>query len=196
MTGEPRIAPLEESARDDEVRELLAKVGRHGPDVHLFTTVVRHRRLFRRWLPLLGGLLSGELPARDRELLILRTALLCDTEYEWAHHEPLASEAGITSDELARVRVGSAAAGWSELDAALLRAAEELHESNTLSDETWSVLSERYSEQQLIEVPMVVGHYHLVAFTLNALQIQLEPDARLVAIGASLIDDIQSASGK
>jgi hypothetical protein len=32
-----------------------------------------------------------------------------------------------------------------------------------------------YDDKQLIEVPMVVGHYHLVGFTLNSLGVQLEP---------------------
>ena len=36
-------------------------------------------------------------------------------------------------------------------------------------------LAARYDERQLIELPMLVGHYHLVAFTLNSLGVQLEP---------------------
>ena len=44
-----------------------------------------------------------------------------------------------------------------------------------ISDDTWAALSERYNEQQLIEVPMLVGHYHMVAYTLNTLGVPLEP---------------------
>lgn len=62
-----------------------------------------------------------------------------------------------------------------ELDAALVRAADELHADQVISDETWAELAERYDDRQLIEVPMVVGQYHLVAFTLRSLRIQPEP---------------------
>jgi 4-carboxymuconolactone decarboxylase len=49
-----------------------------------------------------------------------------------------------------------------------------LHEKACISDATWTALSERYDERQLIELPMLVGHYHMVAFTLNSLGVQRE----------------------
>jgi alkylhydroperoxidase family enzyme len=56
-----------------------------------------------------------------------------------------------------------------------LRAADELHDESCISERTWEVLASRYDDRQLIEVVMVVGHYHLVAFTLNSLGVQPEP---------------------
>jgi alkylhydroperoxidase family enzyme len=61
--------------------------------------------------------------------------------------------------------------------AALLRAADELHADAYITDPTWKVLAEHLDERQLIEVCMVVGQYHLVAFTLNSLGVELESDA-------------------
>src|SRR5579859_6836350 len=58
--------------------------------------------------------------------------------------------------------------------AALLRAVDELHRDAAISDETWSRLSASYDEQQLIELCMLIGHYHMVAFTLNSLRVQRE----------------------
>ena len=84
--------------------------------------------LFSRWLPFGGKLLGGgKLPARDRELLILRTGWLCHAEYEWAQHREISKSIGIATDEIARVREGPDAAGWDPFDATLLRAADELH---------------------------------------------------------------------
>jgi len=37
------------------------------------------------------------------------------------------------------------------------------------------VPSERYDERQLLEVPFVVGHYHLVAMFLNSAGVEREP---------------------
>lgn len=171
----PRIPPLPADQRDERAVELLAAVARpDGEPMNIFTTFVRHPRLFRRWLPLGGVLLSGELPARDRELLILRTAHRCDAAYEWAHHVELGRAAGLTDEEIERVRLGPDADGWDPFDAALLRAADELHDTARIGDETWAALAARYDERQLIEVPFLVGQYHLVAFALNSLGVELE----------------------
>ena len=177
VAGPTRIGPLPESQRDEQAKELLDGVGAAGaPALNIFATLVRHPGLFRRWLPFAGKLLGGgKLPARDRELLILRTGWRCRAEYEWAQHREISKSIGITDEEIARVRAGAEADGWDPFDATLMRAADELHERARVSDETWAALSERYDERQLIEVPMLVGHYHMVAFTLNSLGVPLEP---------------------
>lgn len=143
---------------------------------HLFTTLARHRRLFRRWLRFAGGLMpGGRLPRRDTELLILRVAHNCDCAYERGHHERIAPRAGVSADEIARTAEGPDAPGWSDRDAALLRAADELHEERAIAEETWEVLHRELTEVELIELCMLVGHYEMVAMTVNSLRI--EPDA-------------------
>lgn len=172
-----RIPPLPASEQDDRARELLAQAGGEAAGAtNIFTTLVRHPGLFRRWLPFGGKLLAGKLPARDRELLILRTGWNCGADYEWAQHVRIARRAGVADDEIARVKDGPDAPGWDPFDATLLRAADELHAQATLSDATWAALAARYDERQLIELPMLVGHYHLVAFALNSLGVQVEDD--------------------
>jgi 4-carboxymuconolactone decarboxylase len=174
----PRIPVVPPEGRDPKTAELLELMpkGPDGGDMNIFAAIARHPRLLRRWSAFAGLLLmQGELPARDRELLILRTAWLCRADYEWGHHIPLALQAGMTQDEIDRVCRATTDDGWSPEDTALLRAADELHRDARIGDETWAALAERYSDQQLIEVCMVVGQYHLVAFTLRSLGVQREP---------------------
>lgn len=166
----PRIPPLPADERDERALELLAATG----ELNIFTTLVRHPRLFRHWSRFGGALLTGELPARERELLILRTGHRCAAPYEVAQHERIARGVGLGDDEIARVVEGPDAPGWSPFDAALLRAADELHDANRISDATWATLAEQLDERQLIEVCMVVGQYHLVSFTLNSLGVEVE----------------------
>lgn len=173
----PRISPLAIHDRDERTAELLASL-RFAPDaddMNLFSTLARHPRLLKRWSAFGGSLLfGGTLPDRDRELLILRTAWNTGADYEWSHHGSLARAAGLGQADIDRVVEGPDADGWAPDDAALLRAADELHGSGVIGDETWSSLAGRYDDQQLIEVPMVVGQYHLVAFTIRSLGIQRE----------------------
>jgi alkylhydroperoxidase family enzyme len=175
MSTGPRIAPLPDGERDDQARELLAGVRIAGGEANIFTTLVRHPGLFRKWMPFAGKLLAGKLPPRDRELLILRTGWNCEAEYEWGQHVRLGLDSGLARDEIDRITAGADAAGWSAHDAALLRAADELHAHARITDDTWRALATTYDERQLIEVCMLVGHYHLVAFTLNSLGVERDP---------------------
>jgi 4-carboxymuconolactone decarboxylase len=174
---EPRIPPLPPAQRDDRTEELLRslRADPDGPDLNIFATLARHPRLLKRWSAFGGTLLySGELPGRERELLILRTGWNCRAGYEWGQHVPIALDAGVTEDEVQRVPAGPDDAGWAEQDAVLLRAADELHRDARIGDGTWASLAATWSEMQLIEVCMVVGQYHLVAFTLNSLGVERE----------------------
>jgi 4-carboxymuconolactone decarboxylase len=175
----PRIEPLPPAERDERTEELLASL-RSGPDaadLNIFATLARHPRLLKRWSAFGGTLLGrGELPARERELLILRTAFNCRADYEWGQHVEIGRAAGLSDDEIARVADGPEAAGWSAEDTELLRAADELHADSCIGDDTWAGLAARWDEQQLIEVCMVVGQYHLVAFTLRSLGVEPESD--------------------
>jgi alkylhydroperoxidase family enzyme len=175
-----RIPPLSEPEWPDELRSVLDSTPRGMGGVRLgenniFTTLSRHERLTRAWLPFAGVLLgAGVLPARERELLILRTGYNCDSAYEWGQHVRLSESLGIAREEIMRVAEGPQADGWSPSDASLLRAADELHERAKISESTWSELSESYDERALIELTMLVGHYHMVAFALNSLEVELD----------------------
>lgn len=155
-------------------RVLGAATGGGPPNI--FTTLGRHRALFRRWLRFAGGLMpGGRLPRRDSELLILRTAHNCECAYEWHHHERIGQLAGLSAADVDRVRRGPEADGWTPRQALLLRAADELHAHRTISDQVWDGLQTTLAEVELIELCLLVGHYEMLSMTLNALQVQ--PDA-------------------
>ena len=52
------------------------------------------------------------LSPRHREILILRTAWLCRSEYVWAHHVATAKKIGLANDEIGRIAEGPNARGW------------------------------------------------------------------------------------
>ena len=172
-----RIPPTTPDERDERTEELLTGMLRRpdGTVLNIFTTLAHHPVLLKRWAAFGGTLLfGGELPPRDRELLILRTALHCDAEYEWGQHVGIGLQTGLTQEEIDRLSTETSE-GWSETDRALLAAADELHENHVISDATWQRLAAAYNYKQLIEICMVIGQYHMVAFTLNSLGIEPEP---------------------
>lgn len=173
----PRLAPLPAEEWPERVVDRLEALrSEDGRVANIFTTFARHPALFARWLPFGGQLLrDGELPARERELLILRSAWNCRSGYEWGQHAQIASAVGMSAEEIARVADGPGAAGWGPFDVVLLHAADELHAEACISDSTWGELAARYDEHQLLELTMLVGHYHLVAFALNSLRVERDP---------------------
>ena len=172
---EPRLRPLEDSEWSEEQRELLALATRGKPALNVFTTLVRNARLFKRWIPFGGHLLyTSSLAPRERELLILRTAWLARAEYEWGQHSEIARRAGLGETEIGRVAEGPEAAGWTEEEAALLRAADELLEESCLSDRSWSALRRRFSEIQMIDLVFTVGAYAMLAMALNSFGVRLD----------------------
>ena len=132
---------------------------------------------------LLGPLLSwasaivleGALPRRDHEMLALRAAVSCRSDFEWGHHAVYGRAAGLSDEEVTRVVAGPGAPGWSDADATLLRAADELHRHTQISDNTWAALAERYENAQLVEVPLVVGQYTMLSMLANAAGVPVEP---------------------
>ena len=176
-TDGPRLPPLSESEWDDETREILERASFTGGDpLNIYLTLAHHPKLMKRWMVFGNHLLfKGALPARDRELLILRTAVNCRADYEWGQHLAFARQAGIDEAEIAAVVDGPDHASWSDLDRALLRAADELHTDYEISDATWKELSTRYSTQELVEVPFTVGQYHMVAMALKTLGVERDP---------------------
>ena len=174
--SQPRVPPVDdESSLDAEARELLGGTSL-GPAVNIFRTFIRHPKLFKRWLVFANHVLfKSAIPARDREILILRTGWRCRAEYEWGQHVVIGKAVGLKDEEILRIVDGPDADGWDPFEATLLRAADELHDDQIIGDATWTALGERYSTQQLMDVVFTVGQYTLVSMALNSLGVQLDP---------------------
>ena len=178
-TARTRLAPVPREQWSDIQEQTLARVAvEGGSDLNLFTTLAHNPRLLRHWIPFAGTLLmrSGLTP-RERELLILRTACLADIPYEWVAHMSIAGEMGFGEAEFAALRAGSASELWTPVEAALLRAAEELYADAVISEATWATLEDAYEASQLVEIPMLVGAYVMLGYVVNSLGIVPDGDA-------------------
>jgi alkylhydroperoxidase family enzyme len=177
--SEPRVHPLKESEWDEGARNLIEGFRKmsKGPVPNIMTTLANYSKLYNRWRVFGNHVLyKSSLPARDREILILRIGWLCHAEYEWGQHVIVGKKCGLSEEELRRIIEGPDAEGWESFDATLLRAVDELYTDSFISDTTWSELSKRYNTHQLMDVIFTVGQYNLVSMVLNTLGVQLEED--------------------
>lgn len=171
----PRVAPTEATDWDEQQKELMDRFEKGVGSINVMRTLIRHADLVRRWLPFTNHILyKSTLPVREREFVILRVAWKAQAEYEWGQHVIIAREEGLTDEEIERVAAGPDVAGWSELEAALLRAVDELEADNIILDDTWKTLTQHYNEHQIADLIFTVGNYRMLAGAINSFGVQLD----------------------
>lgn len=171
----PRIPRVDLDSLEGEAAELARFFQVDGRVANVFATLLHHPKLLKRW-GVFGNHVLGKstVPPRDRQLAILRTGWRCRSGYEWSGHVVIGRDVGLTEEEIARIPEGPDAPGWKAFDAALLRAADELHDDQFISDGTWAALTERYDTCQMIDLVFAIGQYTLVSMALNSLGVQLD----------------------
>ncbi|MBV9607422.1 MAG: carboxymuconolactone decarboxylase family protein [Solirubrobacterales bacterium] len=185
----PRIAPLEPpyEAATEQMLQRWMPPGAGIEPLRLFRTLAVHEGLFGRMRPLGAGILGhGLLEPRVRELMILRTCARCGAGYEWGVHVTFfGASVGLTAAELAATVPGGAEApGWSESERAVIRLADELHDTADVSEATYAELERFFSPAQILELVIASGWYHTISFVVNAARVQDEPwAARLPELG-------------
>lgn len=170
----PRIGVVDPDNLDPAQAEMLAS----RPDYNIYKTLAHHPELYARWSPIGRALLNNEnISARHREMAMLRMGWLCQAEYEWAQHARIAHDnVGMSEEEIHRIAEGADAEGWSDIDRAVIRMADELRYDAMISDATWATLTETYTEQQVTDLLFTAAQYQLVSMALNSLGVQLDPE--------------------
>ena len=174
-----RIAPLA-PPYTAEVAASLAKMMGGRTDIEplrLFRTLARHFTLGDRIRPLGSALLThGVLDPAERELVILRTCARLGCEYEWGVHVRLFAEPLGLSAAAIQATVAGAADDpvFSPRQTLLLRLVDELHDTASVSDALWQQLERHWDSRALIELLILAGWYHLIAFVANGARIAPE----------------------
>lgn len=198
----PRIEPLA-PPYSPELENLLQRITPPAaPSVLTLFRVLAHHPLLAERMVGWGGFLLGRkatLTLRDREVVIDRVCARCGAEYEWGVHvAAFAEAAGLTPEQIAaiaesgapprpdRLRTGSLDrlrrgqaqddrhAVLTARDRLLVRMVDELHDSGTVSDALWAQLAASWNTQQLLELLLLAGWYHAIAYVCNAARVPLE----------------------
>ncbi len=176
--SQPRIAPVADADLTADQKEALAPLagGWDGKVLNIFRTLAHDPKALKGFMGWGNYVLSRRngLPAREREIVILRIGYLCRSGYEWGQHVEIGLKSGLTADEIARIKLGADAPGWSAADAALLRASDELHRDHFITGGTWAALGEHFSDKQRMDVVYTAGQYTQVSMILNTFGVQLD----------------------
>jgi alkylhydroperoxidase family enzyme len=176
----PRVAPLPEAQWTAEHKALAAKYVAGGRPGNAFRTLLHIPALVNGMMPFHNYLRAdSSLTPRHRELLILRTAWLLNSDYIWSERAAAAASNGLSNEDLRRVAVGPSAPGWSGIEPTLLRLADQLFANSSIADATWRELTAAYDLQHVMDAAMTVAGITTEALVYNSLGVQ--PDASAAA---------------
>ena len=174
-----RVAPIAGSGAGPELTEALAKtIIRDGQVLNIMGTLAHNPTLMKRFNAFGGAfLVHGQLPAREREIVILRVGWNCRSVYEFGQHTVLGRDAGLSDSEIAALtttRAGGAGVGWTADDEALIALADELCADDCVSDATFAALRRRWNDAELVELVALGGFYRMVSGFLNSFGVEPE----------------------
>jgi 4-carboxymuconolactone decarboxylase len=176
----PRIPPRSESEWTDADRALARQYTRDGGAGNDFRTFLHNPDTVKAMMPFIAYLSTdSSLAGRDREILILRTSWLAQSDYVWAHHAAAAKTAGLSDAEIRRVAEGPEAKGWTAFEVTLLQAADQLYRNGFINTPTWNALAARYDVPHLIDAVFTVTEFLFLSDTYNA--IGMQPEASVAA---------------
>lgn len=172
----PRISMVPEAPEDPQLAEMFSEVTQRWPHVpNLYRVLGNAPDMLRAWLDMAWPLrLNATTSRRTRELMILHGARLSETAFEWAHHVPLALEAGVSQEEIDHLKSGEIPNTISDAERAALQLAEEVTIGPEASPECIEALKPHYTEAGIVELVLTASFYVCVGRTLKSLDVPLE----------------------
>jgi alkylhydroperoxidase family enzyme len=185
----PRIPLLPTSEWPPEMRDALAAmvppVQRHPrPPLEdrprargVLGTLAHHPELAKALFTFNGHLLwATSLTPRQRELIVLRVAAKRRAAFLWGQHIFEARDSGLTEEEISRIAFGPEAPFFAPLDAAMLRAVDELIDDGEVTAGTWEALAAELDAQQLLDLLFTAGCYLMFSWLYRSAELEPDPD--------------------
>jgi alkylhydroperoxidase family enzyme len=143
------------------VSNLLTSLG-HAPEALSRFSAVGHY-----------GRYGTELNERQRELVICIVGR--NVPYAWAHHSPLALDAGVTEAELAAIKAGRSPEGMNAADTALCDFTFAITGFGGTPEATWQAVQRSFTPRQATDIAMLAAYYIAAGALIMGLGVNVEP---------------------
>jgi alkylhydroperoxidase family enzyme len=149
-----------------------------GSPPNLYRALANHPPLVAAWTEFARAIrYESRTPRNLRELVILRGAQLMGSEYEWAQHLKMARKAGVREAQIAALSRWRDSSEFDARERAALSLAEEVTKGS-VTDATHREVLKHFDTQDFVELSLTAAFYAMVGRMLDAMEVQLEPDAR------------------
>jgi alkylhydroperoxidase/carboxymuconolactone decarboxylase family protein YurZ len=132
--------------------------------------------------PALGGPLQAlgravrfesALTDRQREIAILCSAAWTRSDFEWYAHARLGKRAGLSDEELAAIQRGDGGPSLDPNELMVHRLTQLLLATGDLDDLTFASAVDALGMATVVDLTLLVGYYHLLAFTMRVFRTPL-----------------------
>lgn len=171
-----RVAILNREQINNDFKTIFQRIeARGGTILNIFKILAHCRTIGPPFLQLGNAILrKGSLPPLLRELAILRVGVLAKADYEVTQHIPIGRRAGLTDVQIEALADWRDSPHFSDHERAVLQYTDEVARNIRASDQAFQSVREFLSEEQVVELTIVVGYYGMVSRVLESLQIELE----------------------
>lgn len=139
-----------------------------GKPLNLYKALSNNPRLLRLWLDFAYGLRNGNTSRPMRELMILRTAQMTESSYEWAQHIKMAQKAGVPATQTEQLANWRQSSAFNDIEKALLALTEAVVHNN-MTDQVYEAAAKYFSPADMAELLLTASFYCMVPRFLNAL---------------------------
>jgi 4-carboxymuconolactone decarboxylase len=179
---EERMPPLDDADLTPAQRSAVDRItaGPRGALLGPFAVLLRTPELMDR-VQDVGAYLRYQkaLEPSHFELVVLMVARHLDQAFEWAHHHPLALEAGLDPDVVRAVGEGRRPDTSDPAVQALWRVVDEVQRTGGVHDRTFAEAVGLLGEACLVEAVVAVGYYTTLALVMNVAGTPPEPGPEL-----------------
>jgi 4-carboxymuconolactone decarboxylase len=175
MVGPVALIPYaDEDPRDERVRAVVERLPE--PRINLFRMLANAPALIGPTLRLGQAILTkGDLDPAVRELAILHTARLTDTDYEWAQHEAIARLVGVADDKIAAVGRGDLSSdALDPRERLALELVGHLLGDGTPPPELVRRGERDFGRAELLELLLIAGYYAMLGGVMRAVELDVD----------------------
>lgn len=171
-----RIALMNEESASPEFQEYFRSVRERGLEVlNLYKMMAHSPEIGLQFLRLGSAILfKGVIPAKLRELAIVRVGILNKAIYEYTQHVRIALRVGVRQEQIDALDNWEDSDEFDEIERAVLRFTDEETLNVRVSDETFTQVKTYFDDQEIVELTTIIGYYCMVCRILEVLQVELE----------------------
>jgi 4-carboxymuconolactone decarboxylase len=171
-----RVKLIQKEQAPPEIKELFQQIEGNGARIINFYKLLANSPHVARNVIRLGNSLIGRtaLSPKLRELTIMRIAKLCDCEYEWVQHTPVALQAGVSRAQLDAIGSWKESDNFDEEERAILQYVDEVAQNVKVADATFEALSKYLNEQNIVELTLAIGWWGMLARLFVPLEVEVD----------------------
>ena len=171
MTRKPRVPPIQPGTKP-ELAALEERIrGARGRISPLYTVLLNSPELASGWEQLFTAIRQKtSVPPELRELVILRVAVLNGADYEFEAHVPHALAAGMTQEQIDRLRRDEIG-GLSALEKLVLQYTDAMTRDLVVPEALYPQLDRHFDAKTLVELTATIAGYNMVSRFLIAMRI-------------------------